>query len=100
MVPYQPPAFRPRMAQVVVPAVTPVVSTPSGVAFPEGLFWTALAGAASVAGISTGMREKGLLSVIGWAGGIAAGLAALTGLTGVVAPTAARSLPLRWYFTA
>ena len=85
MISYQPPVYRPRLSQaVVVPAVAPaapVVSVPdAGVPFPEGIFWTAIAGAAA------------------WAGGIGAGLAALTGLTGILVPSVSRSLPLRWYF--
>lgn len=93
MMAYRPPA--PRMSQAVAPAVVPVTTTE---AFPESILWTGLAAAAAYAGIRTGMREKGLGSVAGWAGGVAAGLAALVGLTGILAPSTARTLPLRWYF--
>jgi hypothetical protein len=62
------------------------------------MFWTSLAGAAAWAAIETGRRTTGVKSVAAWAGGIAAGLAALTGLAGVLAPSVSRSLPIRWYF--
>ena len=94
--------YRPRLAQaVVVPAAvepTSIVPTPSGSPFPEGLLWTALAAAASWASIQTAQNTTGFKQVAAWAGGIAAGLAALTGITGLVAPSVARGLPLRWYY--
>jgi hypothetical protein len=83
-------------AAVVSPSV--VAASPSGIAFPEGILWTALATAASYAAIQTGIRTKGFNSVVGWAGGVAAGLGALVGLAGILAPSAARSLPVRWYW--
>lgn len=107
-VPIQPPMFRsvmrspayrpPALGQV--PVVAPVAAAPATmpVAFPEGIIWTGLAAAASYAAIRTGMKEKGLVSAAGWAGGIAAGLAALIGLTGILAPNVARGFPVRWYF--
>jgi hypothetical protein len=100
MISYQPPAYRPRLSQgVIVPAAAPVVTSPVvGPSFPEGLFWTALAGAAAWAAITTARQTTGFKSVAAWAGGIAAGLAALTGLTGVLAPNVSRNLPIRWYF--
>jgi hypothetical protein len=100
MIGYQPPVYRPRLSQaVIVPAAaTPVVSTPVAPGFPEGIFWTAIAGAAAWAAISTARQTTGFKSVAAWAGGIGAGLAALTGLTGILAPSVSRSLPLRWYF--
>jgi len=103
MISYQPPVYRPRLSQaVVVPAVAPaapVVSVPdAGVPFPEGIFWTAIAGAAAWASIATAQRQTGWKSAAAWAGGIGAGLAALTGLTGILVPSVSRSLPLRWYF--
>lgn len=84
----------------VVAAPSPAASAVSGAPVPEGLLWTALAAAAAWASIRTGMREKGFPSYAGYAGGVAAGLGALLGLAGVVAPSAARSLPVRWYWTA
>jgi len=100
--PLRPPAWRPPagLARPVVMAQDVVTTPVAPVAIPEGLIWTALAGAAAYAGIRTGMRESGLASVAGWAGGIAAGLAALIGLTGILAPTAARGFPIRWYFVS
>lgn len=103
MISYKPATWRPGMAQgVLTPAavVSPpvVAASPAGVAFPEGILWTALAAAASYAAIQTGMRTKGFNSVLGWAGGVAAGLGALVGVTGLLAPNAARSLPVRWYW--
>lgn len=105
MIAYHPPAYRPRMAQIVGPGDAPlgplVTTAPAaGPSLPEGLLWTALAGAASWAAIQTGRNTKGFKSVAAWAGGVAAGLAALTGLAGVVAPKAARGFPIRWYFNA
>lgn len=100
---YRPPAYHPRMAQVVAPAVTtvaPINGVTAGMPIPEGILWTAVSAAAAWAAIRTGMREKGLPSVAGWAGGVAAGLAALLGLTGVLAPSAARTFPFRWYWVA
>ena len=100
---YRPAAYRPTqyrapfMAQVPAVVQTAPVPATAPMAIPEGLLWTSLAAAAAYAGIRTGMKEKGFLSVVGWAGGIAAGLAALTGLTGVIAPTVARGFPIRWY---
>lgn len=105
---YAPPTWRhPRMAQAII-APAPVVAAPSvapttpsalaGAPVPEGLFWTALAAAASYAALRTGMRETGFTSIVGWTGGVAAGLAAILGLTGIVAPTAARNFPVRWYW--
>jgi len=95
-----------RMAQVAVPVTAPVVAAPpasvvpAGAPVPEGLFWTALAGAASYAAIQTATRkgESTWVRAAGWAGGVAAGLAALTGLAGVVAPSYAKSFPVRWYW--
>lgn len=103
MISYQPPVYRPRLSQaVVVPAVAPaapVVTVPdAGVGFPEGIFWTAIAGAAAWAAIDTARRTTGFKSVAAWAGGIGAGLAALTGLTGILVPNVSRNLPIRWYF--
>lgn len=100
MIGYQPPQYRPRLSQaVVVPAsAAPVVSTSSGPAFPEGIFWTAIAGAAAWAAIDTARRTQGWKSAAAWAGGIGAGLAALTGLTGILVPSVSRNLPIRWYF--
>jgi hypothetical protein len=92
--------YHPRLSQVVVPAASPaVVSTPTGAPLPEGLLWTALAAAASWAAIETAKNSKGFKQVAAWAGGIAAGLAALTGITGILAPNVARGLPIRWYYT-
>ena len=91
--------YRPRIAQAVI-APAPVVTAPSptaGAPVPEGLFWTAVAAAASYAGILTATREKGWKSAAGWVGGVAAGLAAVAGLAGVVAPTYTR-FPIRWYW--
>lgn len=100
---FQPPAYRPTyLGQVVVPPA-PVVETPKTVpvTVPEGIVWTALAAAAAYASIYTATHSKeGLLKVAGWAGGIAAGLAALTGATGLLAPTVARTFPIRWYWVA
>lgn len=99
------PTWQPNMGQAVVTPVTaaPVVTTPPGTVVPgtpvpEGLLWTAVAGAAAYAGIHTGLKEKGLVKYVGWVGGVGAGLAALAGLTSVLAPGAARQLPIRWYF--
>ena len=105
---YAPPR---RLAQVVVPAApavaAPVVAPPSpsplaGAPVPEGLFWTALAGAAAWGAIRTGVRpkESTFMRAVGWGGGIAAGLAALVGLTGILSPATARTLPVRWYWVA
>lgn len=93
--------YRPRLSQVVVPAAveTAAVVPAAGAPFPEGLLWTALAAAASWASIQTAQNTKGFKQVAAWAGGIAAGLAALTGLAGVVAPNVARGLPIRWYYS-
>jgi hypothetical protein len=91
--------YRPHIAQAIV-APGPVVTTPapsSGMPAPEGLVWTAVAAAASYAGILTATREKGWKSAAGWVGGVAAGLAALAGLVGVVAPTY-NKFPVRWYW--
>ena len=103
---YQEP-YRPRMAQTIVAPAAPVVTSPApAVPVPttmtESLVWTALAAGASYAAIQTAMRKdtKPAAKVAGWAGGVAAGLLALTGLTGILAPTAARSLPVRWYWVA
>lgn len=93
---YRLPAYRPALRQIT-PLVEPTIA-PTNTA--ESLFWTALSAAASYAAIRTGIRESGFARIAGWAGGIAAGLAALVGLTGVVAPTAARTLPVRWYWGA
>lgn len=105
MISYQPPVYRPRLSQaVVVPAVgpaAPIVAVPDAgmnVGFPEGIFWTAVAGAAAWAAITTARQTTGFKSVAAWAGGIGAGLAALTGLTGILAPSVSRTLPIRWYF--
>lgn len=102
------PTWQPNMGQAVVtpvtPVTTPVVTTAPGTVVPgtpvpEGLFWTAVAGAAAYAGIYTGIKEKkGFVKYVGWVGGVGAGLAALAGLTSVLAPSAARQLPIRWYF--
>jgi hypothetical protein len=98
-------AWRPHMGQAVVTPVTPVVaaSAPAsaplaGAPVPEGLFWTAVAAAASWASIQTALDKKGVASIAGWVGGVGAGLAALAGLTGILAPSAARTLPIRWYW--
>lgn len=104
MISYRPAAYAPRLAQAaILPSANaispPVVSTGSGAPVPEGILWTALAGAAAYAAIQTGMRTKGFNSVLGWAGGIAAGLGALVGLTGILAPSAARTFPVRWYWS-
>jgi uncharacterized membrane protein YjjB (DUF3815 family) len=91
--------YHPRLAQVVVPAAAPVVSAgPTGSAFPEGLLWTALAAAAAWASYQTTQNTTGFKQVAAWAGTLAAGLAAVTGITGLVAPSVARGLPLRWYY--
>ncbi len=93
MIAYRPAAYTaPQLAQTIVPAVGT-----TGAPVIEGLLWTGLAGAASYAAIRTGMREKGFTSVVGWAGGVAAGLAALIGLAGIVSPNTGRLLPVRWY---
>jgi hypothetical protein len=100
---FSPPVYHPRMSQAIVaPAVVPSSAGPMGAPVPEGLFWTALAAGASWAAIQTGMRksEKTFTRVAGWSGGVAAGLAALIGLAGVLAPSAARTFPVRWYWTA
>ena len=95
------PTWQPNMGQAVL-TPGPAVSTPGtivpGTPVPEGLFWTAVAGAAAWAGIYTGLQAKGVVKYAGWVGGIGAGLAALAGLTTVLAPNAARQLPIRWYF--
>lgn len=99
-------AWHPNLAQIVTPVVSPAVvstapvSSPvSGAPVPEGLFWTAVAGAAAYAGIYTGMKEKGgVVKWAGWIGGVGAGLAALAGLTGVLAPSTASRLPIRWFW--
>jgi hypothetical protein len=104
MQPYAP--YRPRMSQPIIAAPTPAVVAPSVVAptvstpMTESLLWTALAAGASWAAIQTALRKdtKTVAKIAGWAGGVAAGLVALTGLTGVLAPTAARELPVRWYW--
>lgn len=101
---FRPLPYRPQISQAIVTPVAPTVVTPSvvsaGAPVPEGLFWTALAGAAAWAAIRTGLREKEstVVRAAGWAGGVAAGLAALVGLTGVLSPAAARTLPVRWYW--
>lgn len=100
MIAYRQQAWKPNLAQVTPVLPAPGTMAPSGAPVPEGLLWTALAAAASYAAIQTGMRTKGFNSVLGWAGGIAAGLGALVGLTGVVAPSTARNLPVRWYWNA
>lgn len=104
MIAYRP-GWQPSMAQAIVsPGIVtsgpaPSSSPVSGAPVPEGLFWTAVAGAAAYAGIYTGMKEKGgVVKWAGWIGGVGAGLAALAGLTSVLAPSAARQLPIRWYF--
>lgn len=103
MIAFQPPVYRPRLSQAVV-LPTPiadaaVVAAPStGMGFPEGIFWTAIAGAAAWAAIDTARRTQGWKSAAAWAGGIGAGLAALTGLTGILVPNVSRNLPIRWYF--
>lgn len=102
MIAYQPPVYRPRLSQsVIVPAVgpaAPVVSVPdTGIGFPQGIFWTAVASAAAWASIDTARRTDGWKSAAAWAGGIGAGLAALTGLAGILVPSVSRTLPLRWY---
>lgn len=95
MIAYRPAAYTaPQLAQTIV---TPADSTVGGAPVPQGLLWTALAGAASYAAIRTGMREKGFKSIVGWTGGVAAGLAALIGLAGIVSPNTGRLLPIRWY---
>lgn len=102
MIAYRPPQYHPGLAQVVVPAAAPaVVSTTAGTPFPQGLLWTALAAAAAWAAIETARdpRTKGFKQVAAWAGGVAAALAALTGITSVVAPSVAPTLPFRWYYT-
>ena len=103
MIAYRPAPY-PRMAQAIV-APGPIVTTPApaasvtaGAPVPEGLFWTAVAGTAAYAGILTATREKGWKSAAGWVGGVAAGLAALAGLAGVVAPKYASTFPVRWYW--
>jgi len=93
--------YRPHIAQAVV-APAPVVTTPAapaGIGAPEGIVWTAVAAAAAYAGIKTGMRgnESNFTRAAGWVGGVAAGLAALAGLVGVVAPSYNR-FPVRWYW--
>ena len=110
MINYRPPAYAPRLAQAVVgpavvapaPVVTsPVASATEGAPVPTGLFWTAVAGAAAWASIATATnpRSSTLLKVAGWVGGVGAGLGALLGLTGVVAPSTARTFPaFRWYW--
>jgi len=93
-------AYRPRIAQAVIapaPVVTTAPAAPAGAPVPEGLFWTGVAAAASYAGILTATREKGWKSAAGWVGGVAAGLAAVAGLVGVVAPSYNR-FPVRWYW--
>lgn len=100
---YRPLAYRPRFGQAVV-TTAPAVVAPAPVAsptiVPEGLLWTALASAASWAAIRTGLRakESTLVRVAGWGGGVAAGLVALAGVAGLLAPSAARTLPVRWYW--
>lgn len=106
MIAYRPAHYYPRMAQAIVapgpivttPAPAPASSVTAGAPVPEGLFWTAVAGTAAYAGILTATREKGWKSAAGWVGGVAAGLAALAGLAGVVAPKYASSFPVRWYW--
>lgn len=102
---YQPLPYRPQMAQaVVLPSspVSPAVVSPAASTsiVPEGLLWTALAGGAAWAAIRTGLRSKEstLVRVAGWGGGVAAGLVALSGLVSALAPSAARNLPVRWYW--
>ena len=78
MIAYKPAAYTgPQLAQTSLPAIGT-----TGAPVIEGLLWTGLAGAASYAAIRTGMREKGFTSVVGGAGGVAAGPAALSGLAG------------------
>lgn len=110
MMVYSAPTYRPpvrRMAplgqQIVPTGVAPSLTTgPGPVSIPaaESLIWTALSAAAAYGAIRTGIRETGFNRVAGYAGGIAAGLAALVGLTGILAPSAARTLPVRWYWVA
>ena len=95
---FQPPAYRPPSLGQGPAVITTEQPKTVPVAMPEGLVWTAAAAAAAYAGIYMGLKEHGVKSVVGWVGGIAAGLAALTGLTGVLAPTVARTFPIRWYW--
>lgn len=101
MYPYAPPIRPPRMAQTLVSTSPGVISTPgapeSGPSL-QGLLWTSLAAAASYAAIRTGIREKGFTRVVGWSGGVAAGLAGLVGLVGLISPSTTRTLPVRWWY--
>jgi hypothetical protein len=91
MINYAPPAIRHRLAQEVVPVSGSPIVSPAV----EGALWTALAASAAWAAIATGRREKGFKSVAAWAGGIASGVAALVGVTNILAPTVARTFPVR-----
>lgn len=105
MINYRPPAYAPRLAQAVI-APAPVVTSPAaaateGAPVPTGLFWTAVAGAATYASLATAMnpRSSTFMKVVGWVGGVGAGLGTLLGITGIVAPQTARTFPaFRWYW--
>jgi len=93
---------------IVTPVVGPAVVTSApasssgtvvpGTPVPAGLFWTAVMGAAAYAGIRTGLKDKTYVKYVGWVGGVGAGLAAVAGLTSLLAPDYARTLPIRWYY--
>lgn len=74
---FRPPAYRPpqRLGQNEVPRAALVGGS---------LILTALAAGTAWVGINTGINGKGFIRVVGWTTGIAAGLATLAHLGGVV----------------
>jgi hypothetical protein len=74
---YRPPSYRP-------PAKLGQEGAVRATVVGAGLVLTALAAGTTWVGLNAGINGKGFIRVVGWVTGIAAGLATLTHLAGVV----------------